>query len=77
LNARVADMEKQLDEMKRQVAAVSEQTWHLRMHYAAWEAFLKRHPQWLEKWRVFLERDPLSAPADMPEIPSTQGADGE
>jgi Tfp pilus assembly protein PilO len=70
LKARVAELEKQNDELKRAAATFAEQTWKLRMHYAAWESFLKtRSPQLLEKWRLFLERDPLSAPAEFPDWP--------
>jgi chromosome segregation ATPase len=72
LTARIAELEKQNDELRRAAATFAEQTWKLRMHYAAWESFLKtRSPQLLEKWRVFLERDPLSAPASFPDSPDT------
>jgi peptidoglycan hydrolase CwlO-like protein len=75
LTARIAEMEKQNEEMKRQVAMHAEQTWKLRMHYAAWESFLKsRQPQLLEKWRVFLEREPLSAPSTLPEFADPKAA---
>ena len=69
LTARIAELEKQNEELRRQAATFAEQTWKLRMHYAAWESFLKRRsPQLLEKWRVFLERDPLSAPSGLPDL---------
>src|SRR5262245_46748882 len=64
LTARIADLEKQNEELRRAAATFAEQTWKLRMHSAAWESFLKtRSLQLLEKWRVFPERDPPSAPA--------------
>jgi peptidoglycan hydrolase CwlO-like protein len=69
LAARIAELERQNEEMKREVATFAEQTWRLRMHYAAWESFLRRRqPQLLEKWKLFLERDPLTAPTTLPEI---------
>jgi chromosome segregation ATPase len=77
LTGRIGELEKQNEELKRAAATFAEQTWKLRMHYAAWESFLRtRSPQLLEKWRVFLERDPLSAPAGFPEIaaPATSQA---
>jgi hypothetical protein len=70
LTARIAELEKQNEEMRRAAATFAEQTWKLRMHHAAWETFLRaRQPLLLEKWRVFLERDPLSAPVFYPDVP--------
>jgi predicted nuclease with TOPRIM domain len=75
LTARIAELEKQNEELRRNSATFAEQTWKLRMHYAAWESFLRsRHPQLLAKWRVFLERDPLMAPATMPDELNPQSA---
>lgn len=67
LHVRVAELEKQLEEMKRQHATFAEQTFRLRSHYAAWESFLHRYPQLLIRWKVFLERNPLAAPSELPD----------
>src|SRR4051812_18256967 len=68
LNARVGDLEKQLEEAKRTAATFAEQTFRLRSHYAAWHAFLRRYPVLLEKWKLFIEADPLAIPSTFPEI---------
>jgi DNA repair ATPase RecN len=68
LTARVTDLEKQLDEARRQAATFSEQTFRLRVHYAAWLSFVRRYPLLLEKWKLFVEGDPLAAPSSLPEM---------
>jgi chromosome segregation ATPase len=62
LTARVAELEKQIEQAKRESATFAEQTYHLRVHYAAWQAFLRIHPAMLERWRLFLENSPLAFP---------------
>src|SRR5262245_48165835 len=61
LKKRVEQLEKQLADVNRQAATWSEQTFRLRVHYAAWQAFLQRYPLLLEKWKIFVESDPLAA----------------
>jgi septal ring factor EnvC (AmiA/AmiB activator) len=68
LNARIADLEKQIDESKRTAATFAEQTYRLRSHYAAWHAFLRRYPLLLEKWKLFIEADPLAVPSSFPDM---------
>src|SRR4051812_18390600 len=68
LSARVAELEKQAAESARREASWSEQTYRLRVHYSAWQSFLRRYPQLLEKWKLFLDCDPLSAPSSLPEM---------
>jgi septal ring factor EnvC (AmiA/AmiB activator) len=62
LNAKIADLQKQLDgakahveEVNRQAASYADKTFFLRSHYAAWRRFIQRYPKLEAEWRVFLE----------------------
>jgi septal ring factor EnvC (AmiA/AmiB activator) len=62
LNAKMADLQKQLDaakarvdEVNRESAEYAERTFFLRSHYAAWREFIRRYPKLEAEWRVFLE----------------------
>jgi septal ring factor EnvC (AmiA/AmiB activator) len=68
LNAKVADMQKQLDaekarvdEVNRQAASYSDKTFFLRSHYAAWRRFIQRYPKLEAEWRVYLDGGPTEA----------------
>jgi hypothetical protein len=74
LKASVADLEKQLNEANRQAATFAEQTFRLRSHYAAWHAFLRRYPVLLEKWKLFIESDPLAVPSELPDMVDPQAS---
>ncbi len=63
LKERMADVEKQLDEAKRQLAEHAQQTFRLRSQYAAWNNFIQRYPELAERWRAFLEADIFSIPS--------------
>lgn len=62
LTARIAELEKQIDQAKRESATFAERTFNLRVHYYAWQTFLKFHPVMQERWRIFLENSPLAFP---------------
>jgi predicted nuclease with TOPRIM domain len=62
LTARVAELEKQIEQAKRESATFAEQTYQLRVQYAAWQSFLQIHPAMLARWRLFLESSPLAFP---------------
>jgi hypothetical protein len=68
MSARISELEKQLEESKRLSATFALQTFKLRSHYAAWEAFVKRYPTMSERWKLFLEADPLATPSQLPEM---------
>lgn len=68
LTARVADLEKKLEEARRESANVAEKTFQLRMQYASWEAFLKRYPLLLQRWKLFITSNPLAVPSGLPEM---------
>jgi uncharacterized protein HemX len=68
LNAHVADLQKQLDESHRAASNFALQTFQLRSEHAAWTTFLKRYPRLAIQWKLFIESDPLAAPATLPDI---------
>ena len=67
LQARVAELEKQLGEARNELAAQAERTFFLRAHYAAWQTFLSRYPSLLQQWKVFMEADVLTGPHEIPQ----------
>lgn len=68
LTARVAELEKKLEEARRESANIAEKTFQLRMQYASWDAFLRRHPLLFQQWKVFLTSNPLALPSSWPEM---------
>ena len=72
LKARLAELEKQLNERNREAADWARQTFFLRSHYASWHAFIERYPQLATRWKAFLETDLLS-PLAMPDLIDPMG----
>ena len=75
LTARVAELQKQLDqargemlELKRQDAENAEKSFYLRSHHAAWQSFVERYPELKSRWKQFLEKDILAAHNELPKL---------
>ena len=73
LNAKVAELKKQLDDatvraqtLEQQVAGFAEQTFYLRSHYAAFQNFLRSYPNLMSRWKLFMENDLMTVPHDVP-----------
>src|SRR5450432_2668136 len=66
LNARLTEMQKQMDDSHRQAATFAMQSFQLRSEHAAWLAFLKRYPKLSQQWQLFIESDPLAQPTTLP-----------
>lgn len=67
LETEVATSQEELSHFKAASATAAERTFYLRAHYAAWQAFLQRHPDLLVKWRSYLGNSlvlPTSESAD-------------
>lgn len=73
LNARLADVQKQLDAARANELAFAEKTYQWRATHAAWEQFLKRYPALLGQWQAFLKQDLLS-PSSLPTWMESGGA---
>jgi septal ring factor EnvC (AmiA/AmiB activator) len=74
LNAKMADLQKQMDaakarvdEVNRAAASYADRTYFLRSQYAAWREFIRRYPKIEAEWRVFLEGDALG-PLRLPDV---------
>ena len=67
LQARLAELEKQLADARGQIADHAERTFFLRSHHAAWQTFLARYPSLMARWKVFLEAGLLTAPNEPPQ----------
>ena len=79
LKAKVVELQKQLDTVTIQNAALqkeadgyAEKTFYLRSHYAAWEDFLRRYPTMRARWKLFLQTDPMNGPIDLPPFIDTE-----
>ncbi|HVT89912.1 MAG TPA: hypothetical protein VHD56_13745 [Tepidisphaeraceae bacterium] len=72
LTARLAELQKQLDESRRQAATFAEQTFQLRSHKAAWDLFMRRYPALMERWKLFIQSYPLDIPAQSPDLVDPQ-----
>jgi len=73
LAKQVEDLKKQLDAstalaagLQERVDAHAEESFKYRSTLAAWEVFLNLQPVLRAKWKVFLEREPLSVPSEPP-----------
>ena len=75
LNRQVDDLKKQLaaaqhqvEDLDRQVAENDEKTFRLRSFYAAWRTFLQAHPDLMSQWQRYLGHDALAAPEASPPL---------
>jgi cell division protein FtsB len=63
LNARLAELERQVNELRQEKETWADRTLFLRSHHAAWLRFIERYPEVQARWRLFLEADPMAVPA--------------
>jgi predicted nuclease with TOPRIM domain len=89
LNARIAEMTKELDrlkaemvDLKRRDAETAERTFFLRSQYAAWQRFLDGQPEMKARWDVYLDNALVNPRAGVPELidpqwPMARGSDEE
>jgi peptidoglycan hydrolase CwlO-like protein len=73
LKAKVAELQKQLEEAaaqtdaaRREAIRCADETNHLRAHYVAWQEFLQMYPALRMRWEIFLEGELLPAPSQIP-----------
>ena len=66
LNAKVADLQKQLEAAKADQATFAQRTFQYQATMNAWQAFLKHYPILAGRWEAYLQADVL-APASLPE----------
>jgi len=71
LTKQLDDLKKQLAasqgrvrDLERQVSDNDEKTFRLRSFYAAWQAFIKTRPDLLVRWKLYLGDDVLAVPQE-------------
>ena len=64
LKKQLAGAGAQIQDLRRQVADNDEKNFELRSFYAAWKSFLRLHPDLTVRWKLFLSDDALSAPQE-------------
>lgn len=75
LTAKVDELQKDLaaaqaeaQDLKKQVAENADKTFYLRSFHAAWEQFMRQHPEMMAPWRAFIEDGTLSGPETTPQL---------
>jgi cell division protein FtsB len=71
LNKQIEDLKKQLSAsqqrirvLEREVSDNDGKTFELRSFFAAWQTYLKLHPELAVRWRLYLGQDALALPQE-------------
>jgi septal ring factor EnvC (AmiA/AmiB activator) len=68
LKKQVAAGQGQIESLKREVSDNDQKTFSLRAYQAAWQSFLKAHPETMIQWKAFLAGDVLALPQEQPPL---------
>ena len=68
LKKQLADSQGQVESLKREMADNRERTFYLRSYHAAWESFIRRYPEVMVRWRMYLGDGVLNPPQDVPDL---------
>ncbi|HET6246381.1 MAG TPA: hypothetical protein VFE47_01685 [Tepidisphaeraceae bacterium] len=68
LKKQLADSQSQAETMKREIADNDERTFYLRSYHAAWQAFIRRYPEVMARWKLYLGESLLSVPQEAPDV---------
>ena len=68
LGKQLAAAQTQTQELKREVAETGDKTFYLRSYHAAWQNFLREHPEVMIRWNQFIDSDIRSNPEPMPAL---------
>jgi len=60
----LASAQGQIESLKREVSDNDQKTFYLRSYQAAWQNFLRAHPDLLVRWKLFLGDDVLAVPQE-------------
>jgi septal ring factor EnvC (AmiA/AmiB activator) len=60
----LASAEGQVESLKREVSDNDQKTFYLRSYHAAWQNFLRAHPDLQLQWKLFLGDDVLAVPQE-------------
>jgi len=64
LRKQLAATQGQVESLKREVSDNDQKTFYLRSYHAAWQNFLRAHPDLLVRWKLFLGDDVLAVPEE-------------
>jgi septal ring factor EnvC (AmiA/AmiB activator) len=75
LSAKVEELKKQLAESQAQVESLKhdvsdseEKTFYLRSYHAAWQSFMRRYPEVMARWKLYLGDSMMCVPREMPDM---------
>lgn len=68
LKKQMAAEQGQIQDLERQVSDNDRKTFSLRAYQAAWQTFLKAHPETMIRWKAFLAGDVLALPQEEPPL---------
>ena len=68
LKKQVSTTQTQVDDLKREMADNDERTFYLRSYHAAWQSFIRRYPEVMARWKIYLGDSLLSVPQEVPDV---------
>ena len=68
LKKQLADAQGQVESLKREIADNDERTFYLRSYHAAWQSFIRRYPEVMARWKLYLGDSILSVPQEIPDL---------
>ena len=72
LKKQIAATQTQVDDLKHEIADNDERTFYLRSYQAAWQSFIRRYPEVMARWKLYLGDSLLSVPQELPDIVNPQ-----
>lgn len=67
LKKELAGNQVQLESLKREIANNDDRTFFLRSYHAAWQGFIRRYPEVMGRWKVYLGDSIMSIPRESPD----------
>src|ERR1700722_10166915 len=68
LKKQLAESGTQVDSLKREIADNDERTFYLRSYHAAWQSFIRRYPEVMARWKIYLGNSVLTVPDSLPDV---------
>jgi len=68
LKKQLAASQTQMESAKRELADSDERTFFLRSYHAAWQNFIRRYPEVMARWKLYLGDSVLTVPQGVPDV---------
>lgn len=68
LKKQLAASQTELNAAKRELADYDERTFFLRSYHAAWQNFIRRYPEVMARWKIYLGNSVLTVPDSLPDV---------